>query len=145
MASSMAFSRFKNGRAAEVRNRMTALGSTMAVVVGALKMERERISATRTVSSLQQLCSRCSSDSKLLGQRNQSGCACLYCLLICIDDSYRLYLHRSHFSAESHILLSGVTFGSESQISLHISRRGGNPLLRLAPLTDYTWNTLDLS
>ena len=34
-ASSMAFSRFKNGIAAEVRNRMHAFGSTMAAVVGA--------------------------------------------------------------------------------------------------------------
>ena len=34
-ASSMAFSRFKNGLAAEVTNRMAALGSTMAAVVGA--------------------------------------------------------------------------------------------------------------
>eukprot|EP00891_Asterochloris_glomerata_P005296 jgi/Astpho2/5296/Aster-05855 len=72
-ASSMAFSRFKNGIAAEVRNRMVAMGSTMAAVVGALEMERERISATRTVSSLQQLCSRYSSDSKLLGKRKQSS------------------------------------------------------------------------
>ena len=72
-ASSMAFSRFKNGLAAEVRNRMDALGSTMAAVVRALEMERERISATRTVSSLQQLCSRYSSDSRLLGKRKQSG------------------------------------------------------------------------
>ena len=32
----------------------TALGSTMAVVVEALDMDRERIPATRTVSSLQQ-------------------------------------------------------------------------------------------
>ena len=40
---------------------MDSLGSTMAAVVGALEMERERISATRTVSSLQQLCSRYSS------------------------------------------------------------------------------------
>ena len=59
--------------AAEVRNRMAALGSTMAVVVRALEMERERIPATRTVSSLQQLCSRYSSDSKLLGKRTQSS------------------------------------------------------------------------
>ena len=72
-ASSMAFSRFKNGLAAEVETRMGALGSTMAAVVGALEMERERIPATRTVSSLQQLCSRYSSDSKLLGKRKQSG------------------------------------------------------------------------
>ena len=69
----MAFSRFKNGIAAEVRNRMVALGSTMAAVVGALEMERDRISATRTLSSLQQLCSRYSSDSKLLGKRKQSS------------------------------------------------------------------------
>ena len=70
----MAFSRFKNGLAAEVRNRMAALGSTMAVVVRALT-ERGRIPATRTASSLQQLCSRysCSSDSKLLGKRKQSS------------------------------------------------------------------------
>ncbi len=72
-ASSMAFSRFKNGLAAEVKNRMDALGSTMAAVVGALEMERERIPATSTVSSLQQLCSRYSSDFKLLGKRKQSG------------------------------------------------------------------------
>ena len=72
-ACSTAFSRFKNGLAAEVRNRMAALGSTMAAVVGALEMERERIPATRTVSSLQQLCSRYSSDCKLLGKRKQSG------------------------------------------------------------------------
>ena len=72
-ASSMAFSRFKNGLAAEVRNRMAVLGSTMAVVVRALEMERERIPDTRTVSSLQQLCSRYSSDSRLLGKRKQSG------------------------------------------------------------------------
>ena len=72
-ASSKGFSRFKNGLAAEVRNRMAALGSTMAAVVGALEMERERIPATRTVSSLQQLCSRYSSDCKLLGKRKQSG------------------------------------------------------------------------
>ena len=70
-ASSMAFSKFRNGLAAEVRNRMAALRSTMAVVVGALEMERERIPATRTVSSLQQLCSRYSSNSKLLGKRKQ--------------------------------------------------------------------------
>ena len=69
----MAFSRFKNGLAAEARNRMAALGSTMAVVVRALEMERERIPATRTVSSLQQLCSRYCSDSKLLGKRKQSS------------------------------------------------------------------------
>ena len=68
----MAFSKFKNGLAAEVRNRMPALGSTMAAVVGALEMERERITATRTISSLQQLCRRYSS-SKLLGKRKQSG------------------------------------------------------------------------
>ena len=37
----MAFSRFKNGLAAEVRNRMAALGSNMAVVVRALEMQRE--------------------------------------------------------------------------------------------------------
>ena len=72
-ASSTAFSRFKNGLAAEVRNRMAALGSTMAAVVGALEMERQRLPATRTVSSLQQLCSRYSNDSKLLGKRKQSG------------------------------------------------------------------------
>ena len=75
----MAFSRFKNGLAVEVRNRIAALGSTMAVVVGALEMERERIPDTmvtvlaRTVSSLQQLCSRYSSDSKLLRKRKQSS------------------------------------------------------------------------
>ena len=34
-ASSMAFSRFKYGLAAELRNRMDALGSTMAAVVEA--------------------------------------------------------------------------------------------------------------
>ena len=72
-ASSKAFSRFKNGLAAEVRNRMAALGITMAAVVGALELERERIPATRTVSSLQQLCSRYNSDYKLLGKRKQSG------------------------------------------------------------------------
>ena len=72
-ASSMAFSRFKNGLAAEVRNRMAALGSIMAAVVKALEMERERITATRTISSLQQLCSRYSSDFKLLGKHKQSG------------------------------------------------------------------------
>eukprot|EP00891_Asterochloris_glomerata_P009612 jgi/Astpho2/9612/Aster-03884 len=72
-ASSTAFSRFKNGLAAEVRNRMAALGSTMAAVVGALEMERRRLPATRTVSSLQQLCSRYSNDSKLRGKRKQSG------------------------------------------------------------------------
>ena len=71
-ASSMAFSRFRNGLVAEVRNRMAALGSTMAAFVGALKMERERIPPTRTVSSLQQLCSKYGSDSKLLGKRKQS-------------------------------------------------------------------------
>ena len=71
-ASSTAFSRFKNGLVAEVRNRMAALGSTMAAVVGALEMERERIPLTRTVSSLQQLCSKYGSDSKLLGKRKQS-------------------------------------------------------------------------
>ena len=69
----MAFLTFKNGLAAEVRNRMATLGSTMAAVVGALEWERERISATRTVSSLQQLCSRYGSDSKLLGKRKQIG------------------------------------------------------------------------
>ena len=55
----------------EVRNQMAALGSTMAVVVGALEMELERIPATRTVSSLQQLSSRYSSNYKLLGKRKQ--------------------------------------------------------------------------
>ena len=69
----MAFSRFEKGLAAEVRNRMAALRSTMAAVVVALGMERERISATRTVSSLQQLCRGYSSDYKLLGKRKQSG------------------------------------------------------------------------
>ena len=53
------------------RHRMDALGSTMAAVVGALEMER--IPATSTVSSLKQLCSRYSSDFKLLGKRKQSG------------------------------------------------------------------------
>ena len=72
-ASSTAFSRFKNGLAAEVETRMVALGSTMAAVFGALEMECERIPPTRTASSLQQLCSRYSSDSKLLGKRKQSG------------------------------------------------------------------------
>eukprot|EP00891_Asterochloris_glomerata_P003258 jgi/Astpho2/3258/Aster-08025 len=71
-ASSTAFSRFKNGLAAEVETRMAALGSTMAAIVGALELECERIPPTRTVSSLQQLCSRYSSDSKLLGKRKQS-------------------------------------------------------------------------
>ena len=52
---------------------MAALGSTMAVVVRALEMERERIPTTRTVSSLQQLCSRYCSHSKLLGKRKQSS------------------------------------------------------------------------
>ena len=52
---------------------MAALGSTMAVVVGALEVERERIPVTSTVSSLQQLCSRHSSDFKLLGKRKQSS------------------------------------------------------------------------
>ena len=52
---------------------MAALGSTMAAVVGALDMECERIPPTRTVSSLQQLCSRYSSDPKLLGKRKQSS------------------------------------------------------------------------
>ena len=72
-ASSTAFSRFKNGLAAEVETRMAALGSTMAAVFGALEMERERIPPNRTASSLQQLCSRYSSDSALLGKRKQSG------------------------------------------------------------------------
>ena len=72
-ANSTAFSRFKNGLNAEVRNRMAALGSAMAAVVGALDMKCERIPATRTVSSLQQLCSRYSSGCKLLGKRKQSG------------------------------------------------------------------------
>ncbi len=52
---------------------MAALGSTMAAALGAVEMERECISATRTVSSLQQLCSRYRSVSKLLGMRKQSG------------------------------------------------------------------------
>ena len=52
---------------------MAALGSTMAAVVGASEMERERIPATSIVSSLQQLCSRYNSDSKLLGKRKQSS------------------------------------------------------------------------
>ena len=52
---------------------MAALGSTMAAVVGALEMEREHNPPTRTIGSLQQLCSRYSSDSKLLGKRKQSG------------------------------------------------------------------------
>ena len=52
---------------------MADLGSTMATVVGALEMERERTPPTRTVSSLQQLCSKYSSESKLLGKRKQSG------------------------------------------------------------------------
>ena len=74
---SMAFSGFKHGLAAEVSNRMAALCSTMAAVVGALQMERQHIPATRTISSLQQLCSRYSSDANLLGKRKQSGLACL--------------------------------------------------------------------
>ena len=45
----------------------------MAAVVGASEMERERSPATRTVSSLQQLCGKYSSDSKLLGKRKQSS------------------------------------------------------------------------
>eukprot|EP00891_Asterochloris_glomerata_P000057 jgi/Astpho2/57/Aster-04535 len=72
-ASSTAFSRFKNGLAAEVRNCVAALGSTMAAVDGALEMERERSPPTRTVTSLPQPCSRYSSDSELLGKRKQSG------------------------------------------------------------------------
>ena len=72
-ASSTAFSRFKNGLAADVRNCVAALGSTMAAVDGALEMERERIPPTRTVTSLPQPCSRYSSDSELLGKRKQSG------------------------------------------------------------------------
>ena len=71
-ASSTAFSRFKNGLAAEVSNRMASLGSTMAAVLGALEMERQGIPATKTVSSLQQLCSRYSRDSKLLRKRRES-------------------------------------------------------------------------
>ena len=71
-ASSTAFSRFKNGLAAEISGRMSSLGSTMAAVVGALEMERQRIPATKTVSALQQLCSRYSRDSKLLGKRKES-------------------------------------------------------------------------
>ena len=84
----MAFSSFKNGLAAELRNRMDALGSTMAAVVGALEMARERISATRIVSSLQQPCSRYSSDSKLLGKRKAAEQA-FGCLQICIVNPYR--------------------------------------------------------
>ena len=80
-ASSTAFSRCKNGLAAEVETRMAALGSTMAAVIGALEVERECIPPTRTVSSLQQLCSRYSSDSKLLGKHKQSGRAFGCCLV----------------------------------------------------------------
>ena len=71
-ASSTAFSRFKNGLAAEVSNRMDSLGSTMAADLGALEMERQGIPATKSISSLQQLCSRYSRDSKLLGMRKKS-------------------------------------------------------------------------
>ena len=68
-ASSMAFSKFKNGLAAELWNRMDALGSTMAAVVGALEMERKRIPPPGQLAR----CSRYSSGSKLLGKRKQSG------------------------------------------------------------------------
>ena len=52
---------------------MAAFGSIMAAVVRALWMERKRIPATGTISSLQQVCSSHSSNSKLLGKRKQSG------------------------------------------------------------------------
>ena len=57
------------------------------------------------------------------------------CLLIYIEIPTANYLHRSHFSAESHILLSGVTFHSESQISLHkiTSHAGGQAFQGLPP------------
>ena len=69
---------------------MTALGSTMVDVVRALKMECERVPATRTVSSLQQLCSRSSSDFKLLGKRtlrvSRAAEQAFGCLLSRIDN-----------------------------------------------------------
>ena len=56
-----------------------------------------------------------------------------YCLLIQFDIPTANYLHRSHFSAESHILLSGVTFHSESPSSPHkITSHAGGQALRLA-------------
>ena len=56
------------------------------------------------------------------------------CLLICIDIPTAIYLHRLHFSAESHNLLSGVTSYSESDISLHkITSHAGGQASRLAP------------
>ena len=77
---------------------MAALGSTMAVVVRALEMGRERIPATRTVSSLQQLCSRYCSDSSCLASVSRAAEQAFACLLICIDNLYR------HFPAQVTLL-----------------------------------------
>ena len=55
-ASSKGFSRFKNGLATEARTRMAALGSTMAAVVGAFEMERERHQDSQlTAAAMQQV------------------------------------------------------------------------------------------
>ena len=61
------------------------------------------------------------------------------CLLICIDNLYHHFLHKSHCSAESHILLSGVTFDSRSEISLHrITSHAGGQAFKGLPPTDCT-------
>ena len=87
-ASSTAFSRFKNSLAAEVRNRMAALGSTMAAVVGALEMERER-------SLLPGQSAHCSSYAagtavivSCWASVSRAAQHAFACLLICIDNSY---------------------------------------------------------
>ena len=57
------------------------------------------------------------------------------CLLICIDNSYCHFTRTGYnVSAESQILLSGVTYHSDREISLHKTRShaGGKPS-RLAP------------
>ena len=59
----------------------------MAVVFVALEMERERIPDTRTVSSLQQLCSRYSSDP-CLASISRAAEQAFDCVLICIHSSH---------------------------------------------------------
>ena len=75
----MAFSKLKNGLAAEVRNQMAALGSMLPMCApwlllsGLKKWNVSAFLPPGPVSSLQQLCSRYSSVSKLLGKHEQTS------------------------------------------------------------------------
>ena len=93
-ASSKAFSRFKNGLAAEDNNRMAALGSTMAAVVGALEMERDASLPPGQSAHCSSYAASTAEIPSCLASVSRATEPAFVCLLICVDNSYR------HFPAQ---------------------------------------------